>query len=385
MTGDSEGESAMIKDLACGLVREAGLGSSEAFPSTELQARQATLWQALVNQGLLTLTDNLFPEADAEDVDRSAWQHLVVLMEGLGSGAAGSKIAFGPIVAAYLDSLPEQSTARTAHAPVNALLGVPGGLLSSLWRAEPLIQASSISSGEWRLEGRLSVLIEGSSAASLLIPAQTTDGDSDIPIFLLYDNIDAHHTRYELADGTPVSDIVFADMVSRPMTTLATGSAATRLEVELSDAIALALCAEAVGVFETMIKQAVDFARVRSQFGRPIAEFQAVQHRLSDAVIAAEHSRALVRQTAAHVDFRGLRTNGIRVAVTRSFVTQACLEVARNVVQVHGAIGVTDDLPLARYTKRLLTISSLAGNTLQQQTRIADSIRKGQLNELLYT
>lgn len=123
----------------------------------------------------------------------------------------------------------------------------------------------------------------------------------------------------------------------------------------------LALCAEALGAMEVTKVQTLDYLRTRKQFGQPIGSFQALQHRMADLLIEIEQARSAVINAAAAM--HGHRYERER-ALSAAKVSMGHIgtRVAEECIQLHGGIGMTWELPLSHYAKRLVMIDHQLGD-----------------------
>ena len=129
---------------------------------------------------------------------------------------------------------------------------------------------------------------------------------------------------------------------------------------------------ELVSVARRMLSITLDYLRTRKQFGKLIGSFQALQHRAVDMLIQQELSAALVGHALAELD-RGCTGSerALLAARVKSRCSEAALTIARESVQLHGAIGVTDDCDLGLYVQRALVLSAWLGNAGVQRRRYA--------------
>jgi alkylation response protein AidB-like acyl-CoA dehydrogenase len=176
----------------------------------------------------------------------------------------------------------------------------------------------------------------------------------------------------QLADGTFAARLQF-DNVAVPAThLLAMGPDAAAALAAAYDETLVLTGAELVAVARRMLSMTLDYLRTRKQFGKPIGCFQALQHRAVDMLIQQELSGALVAQALAELD--GGCTGSERAllgARVKSRCSEAALMIARESVQLHGAIGVTDDYDLGLYVQRALVLSAWLGNAGVQRRRYA--------------
>jgi hypothetical protein len=121
------------------------------------------------------------------------------------------------------------------------------------------------------------------------------------------------------------------------------------------------LCAEAVGAMDVAKDATLDYLRTRKQFGVPIGSFQALQHRMADLLVEIEQARSAVINAAAALD--GERVTRERALSAAKFtVGRVGTRVAEECIQLHGGIGMTWELPLPHYAKRLVMIDHQLGD-----------------------
>ena len=122
------------------------------------------------------------------------------------------------------------------------------------------------------------------------------------------------------------------------------------------------LCAEAVGVMERLLEMTAEHLRTRRQFGQPIGNFQALQHRAADMAIAIEQARSTALLAAAKVEAEDRRVRRRAISAAKVMAGQSGRYVGGQAVQLHGGMGMTDDLPVGWYFKRLVAIDLTYGD-----------------------
>jgi hypothetical protein len=219
--------------------------------------------------------------------------------------------------------------------------------------------------GGWRLDGRKAVVVGAPWATHLLVTART-GGErrelSGVSLFLLDRAAPGIVSRdYPTVDGRRASEITF-DGCEAPADALlgAEGDAWPIIE-QVVDEAAAAVCAEALGVLRRLHESTLDYARQRRQFGRPIADFQVLQHRMVDMFMAVEQAvSATYMATLKLGENRAERAKAVSAA--KVTVGKACRFVGQNAIQIHGGIGMTDELALGAYFKRAAMIESQFGS-----------------------
>jgi len=124
----------------------------------------------------------------------------------------------------------------------------------------------------------------------------------------------------------------------------------------------LAVGAEAVGCMEVLYKDTVEYCKQREQFGQPIGKFQVLQHRMVDMFMEHEQSKSLLYMAAMRLDEGYSEEAQKAVAALKVQVGKSGRFVGQNAVQLHGGMGMTDELNIGHYFKRLTTIDTLFGN-----------------------
>ncbi len=198
-------------------------------------------------------------------------------------------------------------------------------------------------------------------ADTLLLSARF--GDDKTGVFVLPRETPGLTLRpYRLLDGGRAADLDLTD-AAVPASALLGGNddAGAAIEAVLQRAIA-ALSADAVGAIGAMVKATIDYAKTRVQFGQPLANFQALQHRLVRMKIKEEEARAAALFATLSLDGPAeMRARAIHGAKAK--IGRCARAVHQEAIQLHGAIGTTGELALGGYAKRLLAYEILLGPT----------------------
>lgn len=213
------------------------------------------------------------------------------------------------------------------------------------------------------LNGKKLFILDGPHADCFIVSARLTkksDG-SMLNALLLVDATarGVHQTSYRTIDDRYMSDIVFRDVILSANAVLALGNEADGTLQRALDDATLAVCAEACGVMEAMLEQTVEYTRHRRQFGRAIAENQVIEHRLVDMMIAMKQSNSMTNVASRMVE---TPDRSAIVAAAKSFVSKSCRFVAQSAVQLHGGIGISNDLAISHYFRRALLIEQQFGS-----------------------
>lgn len=211
----------------------------------------------------------------------------------------------------------------------------------------------------WRLSGRKARIYHAPMARWLLVTARTADG---LGVFVVDPGTDGVRLRpMRTTDGQRAADIEL-DLVLPQDARLGEGDASAALDEVLDRGIA-ALCADALGVLDRTLAATVGYARERKQFGVPIGSFQALQHRMADMYMQVEQARSMIylATSACLQDDPAARRKAVSGA--KVIVGQAARRVGQEAVQLHGGMGMTDELDVSHCFRRLLTFELRLGTT----------------------
>ncbi|HEX4198942.1 MAG TPA: acyl-CoA dehydrogenase family protein [Caulobacteraceae bacterium] len=216
----------------------------------------------------------------------------------------------------------------------------------------------------FRINGRKAVVYGGPSADWFLVSARTFGGRSDrdgVSVFLVEAGAPGLTRKdYRTVDGMRASELDFADvrvagaaMVGEP------GGGLALVERAVEEATA-AVCAEAVGGIAALNEKTREHCMTRVAFGQPLSKLQTVQHRLVDMWVAEAHAQAMTLKAFLELDKSAARCEAV-VAAAKFQVGKEAVFVGQSAVQLHGAMGITDELDVSHYFRRLTMISNLFG------------------------
>lgn len=216
----------------------------------------------------------------------------------------------------------------------------------------------------WTISGHKAVVVGAPWASHLIVTARTGGGRRDakgVGVFIVPKDAKGVTTRdYPTVDGRRASEVYFDNVTVGADAVIGDDSLAL-VELVTDEAIA-ALCAEACGAMKVANTQTVDYAKTRKQFGTPIGKFQVLQHRMADMFIEAEQSVSMTYMTTLKLgEDEVTRKKAASAAKVR--IGQGGRFVGQQSIQIHGGMGMTDELAIGHYFKRLTIIDSEFGNT----------------------
>lgn len=233
-----------------------------------------------------------------------------------------------------------------------------------------MLRATRVAGG-WSLRGRKTAVLHGDAAQLLLVLARVdgaTDEGCELALFALApDAAGVQLVPGRTLDGHTDATLLLDDVRVADEDRLA-GAVAAALD-EAFDATQSALCAESVGALDMLLGLTLEQLRTRRQFGQPLAGFQALQHRVADLFIAVEQSRSMAALAAMAVQEAPADERARLVSAAKVFVDEAGRGVGEWAIQLHGAMGMSDECRVAHYVRRLMVASQRLGTTLQHLQR----------------
>jgi alkylation response protein AidB-like acyl-CoA dehydrogenase len=332
------------------------------------------VWAQLAEMGLLGV-----PFAEAHGGFGGSMVDVMVVMQELGRGLVVepylSTVVLGGGLVDLAGSTAQKQDILPRVAAGKWLLAAAYCEPQSRYDLHDVATAAKRNGGGFLLNGKKSVVLHGASADTLVVSARTAGGQRDrqgITLFL----VDAKARGVSLSDARTVDGLRAADVgldgvnVGAEAVLGAVDGGFATLEVG-ADLGAAALCAEAVGVIETLNAATLEYLKTRQQFGQPIGRFQALQHRAVDMLIHAEQTKSMACVAAVKSQSADPVERRRAVSAAKSLVGRAGRAVAKEAVQMHGGMGVTNELPAAHYAKRLTMIDFWLGDSDWHTERFA--------------
>ena len=216
------------------------------------------------------------------------------------------------------------------------------------------------------INGYKSVVMNGPSADQIIISARTSGTQLDengISLFIIDANASGlDKTNYKTVDGRRASDLTFENVSVSKENLIGDQDKGFDILDSAIDKAILAISAEAVGAMEVLYKTTVEYTKTREQFGTAIGKFQVLQHRMVDMFMEYEQCKSLLYMaTMKHEE----KAEDAKKAISglKYQVGKAGKFIGQQAVQLHGGMGVTDELNVGHYFKRLTTIGTIFGNT----------------------
>ena len=226
----------------------------------------------------------------------------------------------------------------------------------------------------WRLDGRKTAVLDGHAAGQIIVSARVASDDGTagkLSLFLVPAGTPGLTLRdYARLGGGRACNLDLANVSLAADALLGDGDdALPQIEAVVDRALA-ALGSEAVGIMQIMFDMTLEYTKVRQQFGRPLSANQVIRHRLADMAMHCDEARSIALRAAVMADAepiaRGRAASGAKAKIGKS-----ARFVAEQSVQLHGAMGVTEELDIGSYFKRLLAFDTLFGGSAHHYRRHA--------------
>jgi len=251
---------------------------------------------------------------------------------------------------------------------------IEGRLILTFAFAEPRsrynlsdVQLSAQAKGDqFILNGKKAVVRHANSADKIIVSARTAGDRRDqdgITLFLIdRDSQGLSRQDYRLQDGVPASELIFDNVrLSRSEIVGDLGCGFPLIELVVDHGIAM-VCAEAVGIMSALYAATLQYVKTREQFGRPIGTFQVIKHRMVDILMFCEEARSMAYMATLKLDECDSDARKRATSAAKVSIGKAARFVGQQSIQLHGGMGMTDELIVGHYFKRLTMIDILFGD-----------------------
>jgi len=335
-----------------------------------------TVWAALAEMGLLGV-----PFAEEHGGFGGTAVDVMLVMEAIGEalvvepylvnvGLAGRLIARGGSAEQQKRILPALIQGKRRLAFAHTERGARYDLRHVGARAKRSGQG-------FMLDGEKRAVLHGAAADTLIISARTSGSDTDpsgISLFLVDRGASGLTVKdYRTIDELRAADVWLSGVTVPPDAMLGDEGRALALIEDAADYATALLCAEAVGAIRFANEATLEYLKTRRQFGVPIGSFQALQHRMVDMVISYEQARSMACLVCVKVDTAGAAERRRAVSAAKIKVADACRHVSQESVQLHGGMGMSEELKISHTFRRLTMIGQTFGDAEHHLERFAEA------------
>jgi pimeloyl-CoA dehydrogenase small subunit len=224
------------------------------------------------------------------------------------------------------------------------------------------------------LNGQKAVVLGGPMADTLIVAARTAGGQRDekgVSLFLVDKKSKGISSRdYPTVDGLRASEITFENVEVPAANLIGAADNALPLIEQVTDEAIAAHCAEACGAMKVLVDATTEYSKTRKQFGVPIGKFQALQHRMVDMYTAYEQSQSITLMVTLKL-CESAKERKKAASAAKVQIGKAGRFVGQSAVQIHGGMGMTDELNVGHYFKRVTMLDTLYGNADHHLKRYA--------------
>ncbi|WP_417612263.1 acyl-CoA dehydrogenase family protein [Parasphingorhabdus sp.] len=363
MDFDFTDEQNMVRDGISRLIREQYDWDTRRSVVESESGWRPELWAQLAELGMLAAP---FSE---EDGGFGGATEAMIIMEEFGKGLAVEP--FIPSVVCAGGFLKHGGSAAQREEYIGGIIS--GEMVFAFAYAEPrgrydlanLETTAKADGGDYVLNGHKAVVIGAPWATHFVVTARTsgerTDSDG-VSVFIVAKDAQGVSTRdYATVDGRRASEVYLENVKVSGDALIGDAGASLPLIEKVVDEATAAVCAEAVGAMKVTNETTVDYSRQRKQFGVPIGSFQVLQHRMADMLMEYEQSVSMCYLATIKLDEDEV-TRKKNVSAAKVRIGQAGRFIGQSAIQTHGGMGMTDELAVGSYFKRLSIIESEFGS-----------------------
>ena len=296
-----------------------------------------------------------------------------IVLEELGAALYGGPYLASAVLAANVLLASGDETAKKAYLP-----GIASGeTIATLafteedgsWEADATRLTATAAGDGWRLDGRKSFVLDGHTASLILVVGRTESG---LSVFAVPGDAEGL-TRTPLPTLDQTRKLARLDFDGVSGTLIGADGSGEALLGRILDIAAVAQAAEQLGGAQRALDMAVEYAKVRHQFGRPIGSFQAIKHRCADLLLEVESLRSAVIYAAAAVAEDSSEVPAV-AALVKAYASDVYFHVAAENIQIHGGIGFTWEHDAHLYFKRAKASELFLGDATLHRERLATRI-----------
>jgi alkylation response protein AidB-like acyl-CoA dehydrogenase len=366
-------EQRLLRESADRFVSETCTADHRRKVANEPLGFSADIWKQFADLGWLAL-----PIAEAHGGLGGGAIEIGILMEAFGRGLVSEPYLSTVVIGASLISECGTQAQKQALLPDIA----DGSLVLAFAHSErqarydlaDVTTTAKKTPDGWRLDGNKTAVLDGSAAGEIIVSARVNDGNGKpgkLCLFLVPQGTRGLALRdFPRLGGGRASNLELRDVHLPADALLGNGSDALSAIEAVVDRAMAALGAEAVGIMQTLLDQTLEYTKIRKQFGRPLSANQVIRHRLADMAMQCDEARSMALRAALMVDAEPVARSRA-ASGAKAKIGKCARFVAEQSVQLHGAMGVTEELDIGAYFKRLLAFDTLFGGSAHHYRRHA--------------
>jgi alkylation response protein AidB-like acyl-CoA dehydrogenase len=362
-------EQRLLRESAERFITESYNADHRRKMANDPQGFSPTVWKQFAALGWLAL-----PIGEAYGGLGGGAVEVGLLMEAFGRGLVSepyvATIVLGAALVERCGSEAQKQNILPKVAEGSLFLGLAHSERAARFDLAKVATTAKRTADGWLLNGSKIAVLDGHAADEIIVSA-TIDGDRKLGLFLVpAKTLRLAVTDYERLGGGRACNLVLDDVVVPKDALLGDGSDALPAIEWVVDRAMAALGAEAVGIMQTLLDMTLEYTKIRKQFGRPLSANQVIRHRLADMAMQCDESRSMALRAALKADAapveRGRAASGAKAKIGKS-----ARFVGEQSIQLHGGMGVTEELEVGAYFKRLVAYDTLFGGSAHHYHRHA--------------
>ena len=374
MNFDLSEEQRLLKDSAERFVREnCTLDQRLALVSSEPGYSERS-WRQMAELGWLGVS-----VAEEYGGTGGGPVETMVLMEAFGAGLVVEPFFPSVVLGAGLVEIAGSEAQKQAILPALvagdlklAFAWVEGQAGYDLFDVETTAERRN---GGYVVNGAKGVVLGAASADRLVVSARTGGGSRDpdgIGLFLVDRGASGMKRRdYRTVDGLRAAEVSFENVAAGEDAVLGDPQGALPVMEAVAERAIAALCAEAVGAMDVVVRTTAEYLKTRKQFGRPIGAFQVLQHQFTDMLMASEEARSMMYVATLRLGERDAGSRAKAVSGAKHLVGKHGRFIGQRAIQLHGGMGMTEEMAVSHYFKRLTMIDVMFGDDAYHLKRYA--------------
>lgn len=366
-------EQRLLRESADRFVSETYTADHRRKVASDQLGFSADIWKQFADLGWLAL-----PISEAHGGLGGGVIEIGILMEAFGRGLVSEPYLSTVVIGASLISECGTEAQKQALLPKVA----DGSLYLAFAHAErqarydlsDVTTTAKKTPDGWRLDGNKTAVLDGSAAGRIIVSARVDDGNGKLGklcLFLVPQGTHGLALRdFPRLGGGRACNLGLNSVQLLADALLGDGTdVLPAIEAAIDRAMA-ALGAEAVGIMQTLLDQTLEYTKIRKQFGRPLSANQVIRHRLADMAMQCDEARSMALRAALMADAEPIARSRA-ASGAKAKIGKCARFVAEQSVQLHGAMGVTEELDIGAYFKRLLAFDTLFGGSAHHYRRHA--------------
>ena len=376
MDFDLSEEQRLLKESVDGLLKDCYDFDQRKKYKAEKGGWSRAVWGKLAEQGLLGL-----PFSEEDGGFGAGAVETAIVMESMGKALVLEPYLATVVIAGGFLRHGGSAEQKAAHIP-RIIDGSKTFAFAQLEKnsrydlADVATTARKKGAG-WVIDGDKFVVLNGDNADTLIVTARTRGERRDrdgIGVFLVPANAHGVSRKgYPTQDGLHAADITLTGVEVGADAAIGDPDNALALVERVVDDARTAMCAEAVGAMDESLKSTVEYLKTRKQFGVPIGSFQTLQHRAADMFVAVEQARSMSMFATMAADFDNARERSTAVSAAKVQIGKSLKFVGQQSIQLHGGIGMTQEVKIGHYFKRLTMIENSFGDSDYHLRRVTEA------------